>query len=223
MKDFLDALAPNNDLISRKGYHWALGTLMIVSLSLGWKYPVLGYVVPITMIAGIIGGASKGRIVCGNFCPRGTFLDTFFQVVANNRPIPQFLFTPAFRWTVMGLMMGFMVYRIAQNPTDPMHWGMVFWTMCLATTLLAFVLGIAYRSRSWCAFCPVGTMANAIGGHKYQFSIASSCTTCGTCEKSCPMGFSIKEYRSDIFPNRDCLKCSSCEASCPKQAISFPD
>lgn len=224
MKEFLDSVAPNAELVSRKGYHWALGALMIATLSLGWRYPVLGYVVPITMVAGIAGGVKKGRIVCGNFCPRGTFLDTFFQVVGGNRQIPQFLFNPAFRWSVLGLLMGFMTYRIAENPSDPMHWGMVFWTMCLATTLLAFALGIAYRSRSWCAFCPVGTMANAIGGHKHQLQIASSsCSQCGSCEKACPMGFSIMEHReTGIFSNRDCLKCSSCETTCLKQALSFP-
>jgi polyferredoxin len=225
MKEFLDSVTSNTELVSRKNYHWALGALMIVTLSLGWKYPVLGYVVPITMVAGIVVGVSKGRFVCGNVCPRGTFFDTFFQFIGGSRPIPRLLFNPVFRWIVLGLLMGFMIYRIAENPADPMHWGMVFWTMCFATTMLAFVLGIAYRSRSWCAFCPVGTMANAIGGQKYQLRIASSsCNECGICDKSCPMGFSIMEHRKQgSFPDRDCLKCSSCEARCPKQALSFPE
>lgn len=223
MNNSLETAALNSPLTSRKAYQWALGTLMILILAVGWKYPLLGFAVPITMIATMAGAASKGRFVCGNLCPRGTFLDTFFQLIGGKRPIPRLLFNPVLRWTIMFVLMGFMTYQIAQNPSAPSHWGVVFWTMCCATTVVAIVIGIAYRPRAWCAVCPAGTMANAIGGNKHQLRIASSCTDCGTCKSSCPMGFPVSEHRVvGVFTHRDCLKCSTCASNCSTQSLSFP-
>lgn len=223
MKESVETIAVNSELVTRKAYHWALGTFMIIIIAIGWKYPLLGYAVPITMFATIAGAARKGRFVCGNLCPRGTFLDTFFQFIGGNRPIPQLLFNPVLRWTVMFVLMGFMAYQIALNPSDPAHWGVVFWTMCCATTVVAIVFGIVYRPRAWCALCPAGTMANAVGGHKYQLRISTKCSECGTCKSCCPMGFPITEHRAlGVFTHRDCLKCSTCASNCSTQALSFP-
>jgi polyferredoxin len=196
---------------------------MLVSLILGWKFPVLGYVVPVSMAAGIAGGLMRGRYVCGNFCPRGSFLDTFFRPFGGSRPIPPILFSAPLRWTLMALLMGFMVVRLAQDPGNPMHWGEVFWSMCLITSLAAFVLGALYHPRSWCALCPVGTMASALGKGKYQLEIAASCSACDRCSQSCPFGLPISQHReAGALPHADCLKCSACVGSCPKGALSFP-
>jgi polyferredoxin len=222
MKQPFTTMVQSSDISSHKIYHWALGIVMVAIISAGWKYPILGYAVPLTMIVTIVGAIRKGRFVCGNLCPRGTFLDTFFQFIGGNRPIPQLLFNPILRWTTMLFLMTFMTYQISRNPSDPAHWGVVFWTMCCATTAVALVIGIAYRPRAWCALCPAGTMANAIGGHKYPLHISAKCNECGTCSASCPMGFSAKDYRSaGVFSNRDCLKCSTCENNCSNQALSF--
>jgi polyferredoxin len=196
---------------------------MLVSLLLGWRFPVLGFVVPVSMVAGIVGGLMRGRYVCGNFCPRGSFLDTFFRPFGGSRPIPALLFSRFLRWSILVLLMGFMVVRLAQEPGNPLHWGEVFWTMCLVTSLAAFVLGARYQPRSWCALCPVGTMASTLGKGKYQLAIDSSCSSCDRCSQSCPFGLPISPHReAGVIPHADCLKCSACVGSCPKGALSFP-
>ena len=210
----------NSSLPTTAAHRWLLASVMLTVLALGWKYPLLGFVVPIAMLSGMIGGALRGRYICGNLCPRGSFFDTFFAKFGPSRPIPEKLLDMKLRLVVMIGLMGFMTYRLAQNPSSLEHWGMVFWQMCLITTAAAMVLGMLYRPRTWCAICPVGTIGNATGGNKYQLTIAEDCRSCGICEASCPMGHQITDFKRDGFVReRDCLQCSTCVNVCPVAAL----
>jgi len=208
---------------TRSLLQWLLGLTMVIVVSIGWKYPVLGYMVPVTMGLGMAGSFTHGRFVCGNLCARGNFLDTFFWGVGGNRQLPAFLFNPVFRWSVVTVLMSGMVWQISLNPGDPMHWGFVFWTMCTVTTIVALFLGLAFRARSWCLMCPMGTIAAAIGGNKFQLQISESCEECNSCGESCPFSFSIASHKeAGVLQERDCLKCSDCVSACSKGAINWP-
>jgi polyferredoxin len=212
--------------INRKhDYKWALGLIMVAVLTLGWRFPLLGFVVPIAMAAGVVGGLFRGRWICGNLCPRGSFLDSWFSLVAAKKDIPALLKNRPLRWTVATALMSFMVYRLAQNPGDINHLGLVFWQMCFITTLIAVFLGIRYSARSWCNVCPVGTMAGSMGGKKYPLQIDSSCKACGLCEDSCPMQLEIARYRhTGNHEEADCIKCSACMQTCPREGVlSWPE
>ncbi|PLX85910.1 MAG: FeS-binding protein [Desulfuromonas sp.] len=203
-------------------HKWLLALVMVTVIALGWKYPLLGFAVPAAMATGIVGGLFRGRFVCGNICPRGSFFDTYFNLVGSSKPVPPFLQSMGFRWSALAAMMGFMTWRILQDPGSLSHWGSVFWSICAITTGLGVVLGLAYRPRTWCSFCPVGTMQNALGGHKDPLRIDAGCKSCRICEKNCPMGLSIAEHKeAGQIPHRDCLKCSSCETTCPAGALSW--
>ncbi len=205
-------------------YKWLLGLVMVTVLTLGWRFPILGFIVPVAMIAGISGGVFRGRWVCGNMCPRGSFLDSWFSLVASNKPMPAVLQNSRLRWTVVVVLMSFMVYRLAQHPEQWQHWGRVFWQMCLLTSLTAVALGLRYSARSWCSVCPVGTMAGSLGGAKYQLQVAASCKDCSLCEQACPMQLKIAVYRhGGVQQEQDCIKCSACQRACPRgDVLSWP-
>ncbi|MCK4249367.1 MAG: 4Fe-4S binding protein, partial [Candidatus Omnitrophica bacterium] len=121
--------------------------------------------------------------------------------------------------------MGAMIYRISLDPASVVHWGRVFWIMCVATTSLGLVLAIFLHQRSWCSFCPVGSVQNVLGGGKGQLKIdKDKCIECKRCEKACTLNLPIVRYKNTgIMSHRDCLKCSECIAVCPEQALSWPD
>ncbi|MBW2520080.1 MAG: 4Fe-4S binding protein [Deltaproteobacteria bacterium] len=205
-------------------YKWLFGLVMVAVVALGWKYPLLGFIVPAAMSAGIIGGFVKGRWVCGNACPRGSFLDSWFSLVSGDREIPHILKNTKLRLTILSALMGFMVFRLAQNPSSVDHWGIVFWQMCAVTTIAAIGLGIRYSARSWCSLCPIGTIAGAAGKGKHPLQVSASCKLCHLCENNCPMQLEIARYRlTGQSEESDCIKCSECISVCPhKDVLSWP-
>ncbi|MDH5298500.1 MAG: 4Fe-4S binding protein [Desulfobulbaceae bacterium] len=209
----------------RRSRQWILLWLVPITISLGWKYPLIGYTVPLVMLAGMIGSFYRGRYVCGNLCPRGGFLERILAPMSRNRRIPEFVRSASFRGTAFVLLMGFMLYRGLQQPTSLAHWGYVFWTMCVVTTVVAVLLAILIHPRTWCSFCPMGTMQNVIGGTKGQLLIeADLCKGCKLCEKSCSFTLAIVANKEKGYlPERDCLKCSECINVCPTKALHWPE
>lgn len=208
---------------SRSLRQWMLAPIVLITIVLGWKYAWLGFAVPVAMLMGVAGGFVRGRYVCGNLCPRGSFFDRMIAPFAVNRVIPDLLRSMLLRWGVFVLLMGFMVWRVTANPTDLKHWGHVFWSMCALTTIVGVVLALTFHPRSWCAVCPVGTLSSAIGGDRYLLTIDSECRECGKCEKICTFDLSIVRHKgAGIMQERDCLKCSVCAISCPNGSLKWP-
>lgn len=203
---------------------WLLLWIVVITISLGWKYPLLGYTVPLAMLTGIIGSFIRGRYVCGNLCPRGAFLERLISWLSFNRKIPLFFKDMRFRIVALFALMGLMMYRGFQNPSDPWHWGYVFWSLCLFTTVIAVVMAIIVHPRTWCAFCPIGTLQNFIGGSKKQLMIdKAACKECNLCENVCSFNLPKASYKEiGYLPDRDCLKCSECVSACPQNALSWP-
>lgn len=206
-------------------YKWLLALVMVAVIALGWRFPLLGFIVPAAMGAGIAGGFLRGRWVCGNACPRGSFLDSWFHLISGHRAIPSLLKNAKFRGLVLSALMSFMFLRLSQNPTSIEHWGLVFWHMCAVTTVVAVALGVRYSARSWCVFCPVGTLSGTAGKEKHSLQVSSSCRECGYCERHCPMQLDIARYRhTGHSVEKDCIKCSACISACPRKGVlSWPE
>ena len=207
---------------SRKIIQSVTWLIVIITISGGMKYPLIGFIVPIVMLMGIIGGIFNGRFVCGWLCPRGAFYDRVITHISPSKPIPKFLRNKVFRWSVFSLLMGFMVFRILQDPANVYHWGKVFVDMCMITTGLGILLAIFIHPRTWCSFCPIGTIGHATGGRKTQMNLNKGCAECRVCEKACPMGLNIIDDMNDgkkII--NDCLKCNECVQTCPKGILEI--
>lgn len=202
---------------------WIMGVLLFIVLILGWFYPYLGFIVPLTMAVGMIGGLFGGRFVCGNLCPRGSFWDRHFSLIVKaEKNSPAWLKNLYFRWVFFAFMMSIMFYRASTNITSLEHWGRIFIVMCAFTTAIGIVGSIFYHRRFWCVFCPIGTFAATVSGHKNPLKIDDAkCISCHLCDKACPIGINPQQYRqSGLINDRDCLRCLECVNVCPKEAIS---
>lgn len=209
----------NRRLIGR----WATGALVLLIIAVGWRFPQVGLAVPVVMVTGLAGGLFRGRYVCGNLCPRGHFLSSWFAPFAGGRAVPGWLRSKPTRAVILVALMGFLFWQLSLDPTSLAHWGRVFWQMCLLTTLAAVALGLAYRERAWCTICPMGSLQAAESRGRYPLLVDDQCRRCRLCEPDCPMEIPlVARFDNGRMEHPDCIKCSNCVQSCPAKALSWP-
>ena len=129
----------------------------------GFFYPILGYLVLLAILFMLILSIFKPRFWCWNFCPRGSFLDLGLSKISRNKSIPKIFTREWFRWMVFVLIMGTFILRISQTGGSIRLIGLVFVIMCLISTIIATILGIATKHRAWCVICPMGLLQEKIG------------------------------------------------------------
>ena len=198
-----------------------LWLLLPASIIAGFVYPPLGYVVLICMGASVGLAFAHGRAWC-DFCPRGTFFDVIMRPLSPKRPLPKFLRTTGFRIFALVFIMGMMGFQLSRVWGNVPQMGFVFVKLLLATSLLGIVLALLINPRTWCTFCPMGSMASWIGKRKRPLQVDSSCVSCQACDKVCPMSLSPSSHQeTGRMEHGDCLKCSACVAKCPQAALGW--
>ena len=56
-----------------------------------------------------------------------------------------------------------------------------FYSMMLPSTILGIVTMLLYKPKSWCVYCPMGTMTQLISKAKYTNKSNTSCNSCSSC------------------------------------------
>lgn len=56
-----------------------------------------------------------------------------------------------------------------------------FYSMMLTSTILGIVTMLLYKPKSWCVYCPMGTMTQLISKAKYTNKSNTSCNSCSSC------------------------------------------
>ena len=138
---------------------WFLPLIVIA----GFFYPLIGYLVLMFMIFMLVLSIFRARFWCWNLCPRGSFLDLILSKISRNRPVPAIFRKEVFRWLVLGAVISFLLFRLAQTGGRIPAIGLVFITMCLISTIIAIILGIITKHRAWCVICPMGLLQEKIG------------------------------------------------------------
>lgn len=191
----------------------------------GWFYPLLGFFLIFCMMAGVGIAVFKGRYWCNWMCPRGSSWDLFLKEVSLRKAIPRFFRSIHFRLLWLGILMGVMVWRLPSAWPDVNQMGQVFVMMLTVTTAVGILFGIPTRERSWCTYCPVGTMGNWLGRGRYPLTVSSNCHQCDNCLPVCPMEIKKSSFRpvegTALVKDWDCLKCGLCVEVCPKEALRF--
>lgn len=178
------------------------------------------------MLGPIVLSIFKGRFWCGNICPRGSFYDTVLSKISNKRKVPYLLKSPAFRFAVVVFMMSMFANGIISNWGDLAGIGFVFYRMIVATTVIGIIFSAFFNHRTWCHFCPMGTMASVISRfrkNKNVLKVSSGCVSCKKCEKKCPIGIVPYDFRGDILSHPDCIQCKECVTVCHMNAIRYDE
>jgi len=203
---------------------WITTLVFIAIITTGWIFPWFGYFVPVCMAAAILPAFLWGRRWCDWWCPRGSFLNQCLDPISRRKTVPRFMRGLPFRLFMMGTMMTVFSVRIYQLWPDPVKIGGFFVLFLTVTTIAGSCFGIAFKPRTWCTFCPVGTMAKWAGVNRLPLRITEDCTQCKLCERVCPLGIAPHSFKtSGVVADWDCLKCRLCVVKCPKQCLYVGD
>ena len=137
---------------------WLLPLIVIGGLF----WPLLGYIVLFMMIFFLILSYFKGRFWCANLCPRGAFLDIALSKFSLKKKIPNLLTSSGFKMFILVSFIIFFIFQLISADKNLFAIGFVFVRMCLLTTIVSIVLGIPIHQRTWCSFCPMGTLQTKI-------------------------------------------------------------
>lgn len=198
--------------------------VLIAFIALGLFDLRFAVVAAICMIAPIIVSFFKGRFWCGNLCPRGNFYDNVVCKFSNKRNPPKFFKSYYFRAIILTIMMTVFISGVSKNWGNLYGIGMVFYRLIVVTTIIGIALSLVYNHRTWCNFCPMGTMASVVSKFrksKRVLNVSSSCVSCKICEKKCPLVLVPYDYKGDILSHPDCIQCGKCVTACPKNAIGY--
>lgn len=209
----------------------ALYWILLAYLAIGYFYPVIGLLALICMIAPVAFAVRRGRWWCGNACPRGNFYDRVLSKYSPHRPIPAFVRTFGFRLFMVCFifaMFGIQMY-FAWGDWNAM--GRVFWTIILVTTVVGVTLSFIYAPRTWCSFCPMGTLSSWVTPRegklpeKYRrIFVSSTCQMkCKSCARVCPMQLTPYDSRGNAtgYLHSDCIKCGKCAVACPIKIMTL--
>ncbi|WP_312093063.1 4Fe-4S binding protein [Aminipila sp.] len=178
----------------------------------------------ICMAAPVFSAVFKGRFWCGNLCPRGNFYDNVVAKFSRKKKVPEFLKSYLFRVLVLVLMMTVFILGIKQNWGDLYGIGLVFYRMIVITTIIGIVMSFVYNHRTWCHFCPMGTISSLVSKsrkNKHVLNVSADCVSCKICERQCSLGIIPHEYKGELLNHADCIQCGKCAVVCPKNAIGY--
>lgn len=211
---------------SRKVRQYTMGALFLVLLVAGWFFPLIGYFIPLCMVAGIGMASIRGRQWCNWYCPRGSFADSYMKVLSPQRSIPHWLRSLPLRIGVLCFLMAMLTFQIVRLWPDFYAIGKFFVVLLTVTTVVGVILAILFQQRAWCYICPIGSISSWVGKNRYQLRMDSeNCVDCGACTKACPMELAPHQMKDkgEMAFRGDCLKCGLCVATCSKKALSFPE
>jgi len=219
-------------------YGW-LFTLMVAFGGL-W-YPRLGLLVFGVIFSLAVMSLFKGRYWCGSYCAHGSLFDQLLLPFSRNRVIPRILKSVYVQAAVMAWFMynlGSRFVRVAGLWGELHFWdrlGFVFVMSYLMVTIVGGTLAVFFAPRSWCQFCPMGTMqvlmyrlGKVMGwtrkyDRKVTIDAAVKCHKCAKCGRVCPM--QLMPYtvfsKDQQFDDENCIRCLTCIENCPAGALAL--
>ncbi|MFZ4614762.1 MAG: 4Fe-4S binding protein [Rectinemataceae bacterium] len=132
----------------------------------GYFVPELGLAVPLILAVAVISNRRRTRWICAEACPRGLTLSGFMGRFSAYRQLPPFFQTLAFRSMACGVLLMVTMGQVMRHWPDAAALGRYFWWVCVLTFAIAITMALAFKPRSWCAVCPMGTLQNTMAGRR---------------------------------------------------------
>lgn len=209
----------NKYLLLWKKYAYVLLTLIFI---MGLYDSRIFLIFIFCMLGPFALGLFNGRFWCGNICPIGNFFDHVVLKISKNRRVPNFFKAKWFKILTLLIMFTMFIMEIIAAKGNLFGYGKVFYRMIIESIVIGAFLSLFYNHRTWCHFCPMGSMGAFIAQFRKNrklLNISASCVSCKACEKKCPMGISPYNYIGGAIDNPNCIQCKTCCDACKFKSI----
>jgi len=144
-----------------------LSMLTVAGIAIGGYFiPELGLLVIGLMAVALATNARRSRSFCSGICPNGRALSAGMGNLSRRLPLPAFLASKGTRRALCGFMMFCVIGLLSRTNGGLSQIGRVFWSIYLASIGISLVSGLVFKPRSWCAYCPMGTLQDTLKTHK---------------------------------------------------------
>lgn len=182
----------------------------------------------------VLGTLLLGRVFCSWICPGYLFFEIGNQLrrLLRLAEIPparvKFSFQNKYIFLGIGLVCAAITgLPLFANVYPPAVISRIFHAWIFGTALKAMlvVLGLILlfevfvSPRWWCrTMCPGGALYGLIGTKRLlRVKVRESCTSCGKCQPTCPMGLNPETQSTGI----ECDNCGVCLRHCPQKSLGF--
>ena len=121
----------------------------------------------------IISIVSGNKAYCNRYCGRGQLFGILGGKLGLSRKkdVPKFLKSKWFRYGFLAFFMfmfgnmlfsTYLVFNGANVPAWMVQFAFGFYSVMLTSTILGVITMLLYKPRSWCVYCPMGTMTQGI-------------------------------------------------------------
>ena len=101
----------------------------------------------------------RGRHHCRYHCPRGSFMNNIIRRISLGYSMPRFMATKTFRHILLGTMVIMLSLGLWHSGGDAKKIAFILFRFMGISFIFGSLLGIIFKSKSWCAVCPMGHAA----------------------------------------------------------------
>lgn len=98
----------------------------------------------------------RGKVHCVKYCPRGSFLGKFLSTISLKNNLPKSMNTKTFKNIVLVVMLIVFNISLYRAGLDFINISICIFKFILISSIIAIILGVFYKPRSWCVICPMG-------------------------------------------------------------------
>jgi ferredoxin len=192
--------------------------------------------VSIAVIAVVFAALLTGRAFCSLICPMGSLQEAFWRVsrrlgIGSGGKVKPWRARYAVVVAVcVGIIFSIPQLALVVDPISLFGRGMSAvralrdghvssFVLLVAVPFAVILLVSLFRGRRFCDWCPAGTALGLLSSFApLGMRVSAGCTSCGLCEKKCPVGCVDSKERE--IDRKRCVLCFSC-AACPGGFVSF--